>query len=416
MIVRKIKEEELKRTSELFSIAFEFPDHNWEKSPEEVARQCRENPDSPIQKYALEKWAAFEDDDKTMMAFIGGTPYDVEFDGHTVKMSGVGGVSSMGQYRRQGAIRGCFQQYLRDLYDTGFVFSTLYPFSASYYRQYGYERGEDLTGYRIPVSAIPKFDVGGHVRLVEQGEGLADAMKVFDAFRQGLNMASSRTELDYSWITRANPAKDCVYTYIYYNEGGEPKGVMTFTKASIGDAPDGATHYQISCQRFYFVDMEGLKGLLRHCKAFEMYYDFVSFLLPQHMRIEDLIPERSFRQPLSLRRNMNGMVRAVNVQRALELARYRGSGEFTVRVHDGMLPENDKCFHIRFQEGRALSVKTTESAAPDAELGINDFSRFLLGTHRPEEMGYVEAARFNAPTEKIGQVFYKKPIFITENF
>lgn len=416
MIVRKIRENELKRTSELFSIAFEFPDGDWDKSPEELLQKTRENPDSTIQKYALEKWAAFEDDDQTMMAYIGGTPYDVQFDGHTVKMSGVGGVSSLAHYRRQGAIRGCFRQYLRDLYDTGFTLSTLYPFSASYYRQYGYECGEQTAFYRIPIPAIPKFNVGGHVRLVEHGEGLADAAQIYDAFSAGLNLACRRTDLDYNWIAHANPAKDCAYTYIYYNDSGVPKGVISFTKESIGHAPDDAIHYQIRCRHFYFADTEGLKGLLAHCKAFEMYYDFVTFQLPQHMRIEDLIPERSFRQPLTIRRNMNGMVRVVNVKESLELARYRGSGALTIRVHDGMLPENDGCFRTEFADGKAVSVSDCQCAEPDIELNITDFSRFLLGTHHPEEMGYAEQAKFNVPVEKVSRIFYKKPIFLTENF
>lgn len=105
MIVRKIKPEEFQRTNELFGISFEFEVDN-SKTGEEKLRELSELPFKGRHDiYFAERWAAFEDDDKTMMSFIVTTPYDMNFDGNICKMTGIGGVSTLPQYRRHGGIR-----------------------------------------------------------------------------------------------------------------------------------------------------------------------------------------------------------------------------------------------------------------------------------------------------------------------
>ena len=76
----------------------------------------------------LNKYAAFEDDDKTMMSCLSVNSYEMNFDGNLTKMAGIGGVSSLPQYRRRGGIRGCFEKMLADLYEENIDFSYLYFF------------------------------------------------------------------------------------------------------------------------------------------------------------------------------------------------------------------------------------------------------------------------------------------------
>ena len=66
------------------------------------------------------------------------------------------------------------------------------------------------------------------------------------------------------------------------------------------------------------------------------------------------------------------------MRRALELARYRGSGRAVIAVDDAMLPENSGAFRVEFEDGKALSVQPTTDA-PDAELPIGAFSAALMG-------------------------------------
>ena len=140
MIIRKIRPEELKRTYELFGIAFEFS-ADWSKSPMEIYEEVKSNPKSREDACWGERWAAFKDDNSTMMSYFIAQPFPVQFDGNTYTMTGIGGVASLPQYRRQGGIRGCFEAALPAMYQDGHAFSYLYPFSTAYYRKFGYEMG-----------------------------------------------------------------------------------------------------------------------------------------------------------------------------------------------------------------------------------------------------------------------------------
>ena len=96
MIVRKIKPEELKRTKELFAAAFEFAYEN-DKTAREVYEAVLEHPKSREDETPLQKYAAFEDDDKTMTSCLSVNSYEMNFDGNLTKMAGIGGVSSLPQ-------------------------------------------------------------------------------------------------------------------------------------------------------------------------------------------------------------------------------------------------------------------------------------------------------------------------------
>lgn len=407
MIVRKIKKDELKRTSELFGIAFEFEIDN-AKSAEEVYEEAVRNPKSRGDLYWQEKWAAF-DDDGNMMAYLSAQPYNVQFDGHIVKMTGIGGVSTLPQYRRNGCIRKCFEASLKDMYENDFTLSYLYPFSTAYYRKFGYELCNEVIHYYINLRSIQRFpEADGQVYLVEHGSHLDDIKKVYTDYAAGYNLMCKRDDIDYTAIKESNPAKDRHYIYVYKSKNGEAKGVMSFTKEKVND------RFNMQCRYFYFSDMEGFKGLLNHCLAFAAYYEHVVFKLPLDINITSYIPEWAL-YTYKRESYFHGMVRVVNVKKALELAKYQGSGSLVIKVTDQQIEQNNNTFEVTFVDGRATRVEVVDKPF-DIALSINNFSRLIIGTHSPCELKYIEALQINADLEKIGQVFYKKLNFIADYF
>ena len=127
MIVRKIREEEYARTCQVFAIEFEFHMEENETTPKRL-EEIKRNPMTREDKYYLERWAAF-DDQNNMMGFLIGFPAKVRFDGKEAVCTCIGGVSSLPQYRRKGVIANCFRKHLEDSYKKGYGFSYLYPFS-----------------------------------------------------------------------------------------------------------------------------------------------------------------------------------------------------------------------------------------------------------------------------------------------
>ncbi|MDD4540280.1 MAG: GNAT family N-acetyltransferase, partial [Lentisphaeria bacterium] len=84
-------------------------------------------------------------------------PYNMIFDGHRVKMSGVAGVASLVEARGKGAVRAIFRHLLLQQRQDGWLFSTLYPFANSYYRQFGYDVCNFNEVYTLPTKALAAY-------------------------------------------------------------------------------------------------------------------------------------------------------------------------------------------------------------------------------------------------------------------
>ena len=415
MIVRRIKEEEYQRGGQLFGISFEFP-VSFDQSNAEQIERMKTAPKHRQEVYYWERWGAFEDDDRTMMGFLVTMPMEVEFDGHTVGMTGIGGVSTLPHYRRRGSIREIMRKSLRTHYEEGYVLSYLFPFSTAYYRQFGYEICGETIRYTLNLNAIPRCRSNGRVSLVEQGSDYEAIKQVYREFVKGYNLAAKREDYDFNWVKEADPAKDAQYTYVYYNEAGEPKAYMTFSKTLLGDPPVKADgRYLMDCRQFVYADAEGFRGLCEHIHAFDGYYERVAFTLPASKKITPYIAEWA-RYPLRKELFNQGMVRIINVKRALELAKYRGSGELRIQVSDPLIQENAHIFRIRFEDGRAMEVGVDDGAAPDLSLPVAELSRLLLGNCEAEELPEMENVQISCDLEKLASIFYKKPSFVTEAF
>ncbi len=409
MIVRRIKAEEYKRIQELMSLAFEFEFDN-DKPAEDIARESRENPDGELDAQPECTWAAFEDDGSTMMGSVCAIPFTVNFDGHSADMYGIGGVNTLPMYRRRGCIRAIFERSLPAMYADGGVFSYLYPFSNVFYRAFGYERGCVRRHWTIKLGAIPKWDMTGTARLLEKGQDLtADARRVYGVWAGRYNMMTAeQNPYNFGWARKADPFKSREYTYFYYSKDGEPKGYMTFTPKN------DAEGRPLECSQFIFADLEGFKGLLSLLKGFASDHECVSFRLPDDIDWLPLIPEASFGN-VKCETESFGMVRVINVQKALLLASARGEGELVLDISDVHIPENNGCFCVKWENGSVISAEHTERE-PDLRMGIGDFSRLLLGRHDASAIVFMESIELHCSLEKVAGLFFKKPNYITKPF
>lgn len=408
MIVRKIKPEELKRTNELFAIAFEYETDNT-KPAKIVYEEAISNPDSRDNIYCMERWAAFEDDDKTMMSNFIATPFTVQFDGHHCGMTGIGGVATLPQYRRMGGIRECFRASLPSMYENGISFSYLYPFSTAYYRKFGYEMCCESFRYKIRLSAIRPFPLEGNCYLVEtESQALDDIKQIYSVWQEKYNMMTVNEDYEYAWVGKSNPTKDQRFTYVYKSKDGIAKGFMTFYKE------ETKGERNLRCSRFFFTDNEGFKGLLNLVYSCASDHQYITFELPIDLNITLVLPELSM-GAFSCKKVYCGMVRVVNVKQVLEMARYQGSGTLIIQVTDTFISNNNNTFLLRFENGAALEVSTTESPA-DISLGISDFSRLIVGACDTNAIPFMESVHVHTTLDYISKVFYQKPTLITEHF
>lgn len=410
MIARQVKPEEVKRTEELFSISFDSPYDN-PLSPEELYHQYSTAPKTLEQEHSLERFAAFEDDNKTMMSCFIMQPFSVRFDGHYESMYSIGGVATLPQYRKRGGIRACFEKTLSYLYEKETAFSYLYPFSTAYYRKFGYELCCRRQHYSVALSHIPAFSLTGSSYLVDYStanRAAEDIPRIYSAWQDKYNMMVRGTAYDFSFIGSANPYKDQVFTYVYRSAENEPLAYMTFS-----DNTDPNCR-QLVCSRFFYINAEGLQGLLALAKGFASDYRQILFSLPMELSLEQTLPEWSM-GAIGCTLYQNGMVRVIHVKKVLQNARYIGSGSVSIQIDDPFIPENNRTFQVVFSNGVCREINDFEGTA-DISMPINVFSTFITGGYDTDSITDFSNVSVHASMEEIRKVFYKKPVYITNSF
>ncbi|MEG1775410.1 MAG: GNAT family N-acetyltransferase [Clostridia bacterium] len=409
MIVRRIRPDEVKRVQEFFAVAFEAHFYT-NKDPMPFYEELIGDPQQRGDQCWQSQWAAFEDDDRTMISTFGAVPFRVNFDGHEVGMRGIGGVSTLPQYRRRGGIRACFESALPAMYAEGTVFSYLYPFSTAYYRKFGYELGCDAIRYKLLLSHMPKVELGGYCKLLEQGVDLLEDIKsVYHSWQTRYNMMTVEDELDYQWVVQANPFHEQEYTYVYYADSGAPLGFLSF-KLDLSTPCER----NMRCTRFYFEGKQGFYGLLNLLLSLAADHRYAIISLPADLPLTALLPEHS-QGAVSRELEARGMARVVNVEEALRLARMRGDGELVLEISDGQIPQNNGRFEVVFAQGTPNRVCKTEKPA-DLRMRIQEFSCLILGRYGADELSWLADAVCYCSPEKAAKVFYRKPLYITHPF
>ena len=163
MKTRLLRPEENWKSNLTMAVAFEG-DYDLEKAKESAARERTEEEKREDARNRC--FCTFLDDDETICGVVNSREYLCRFDGGTYKLGGVGGVSTLPQYRRGGVIRACVTASLKDMYANDFTFAFLYPFSMQYYRKFGFEAGAPEYRWSVPFTAMKPQDVGGHVEQI----------------------------------------------------------------------------------------------------------------------------------------------------------------------------------------------------------------------------------------------------------
>ena len=391
MIIRPATPEEHKRAAELFAIDFRMA-----MTPGAVA-----SGGTPGKR----RWAAF-DEDGEMMASLLLTDYTVHFDGNHSPMAAFGGVNTLPPYRRNGCIRRCFEEILPQLHAEGCEFSYLYPFSTGYYLQFGYERCVQLIQAQVDLLQLKLPKPTGCFRLAEQRNPRLAAVQAVDrVWEQTFNMIVCREEPHYRWLLASDPAVKQEFTYVCFDADGTPKRYTTFRIDS---------NQNLDCSRFVFTDKDGFLGLLQIFKSLSADHRYVTFRMPMMPAVQYLLPEWNL-GAVQWSLQPHGMVRVIHARKVLEKAKYIGSGHIVLEIQDPLIPGNNGRFAVSFADGKATEVAQTDAAA-DALLSIGAFSALITGVWDMADTPWLDGIQIRNPAAPLSQIFYKKPLMITDLF
>jgi len=281
-------------------------------------------------------WGAFGDDG-TLMAHVANFEFLMNFDGQAIKAGGIGNVSTLPEYREEGCIREIFRKLLPDAYEKGEILSSLYPFSHSFYRKFGYETSFMWKDFTSTADNLRGYHYCGAVRQWKEGDDLAPCLDLYNRFAKNFNMAFIRDEKAMKEMIRGAWQKERYFVYVLGDEKA-PEAYVAFQ--DVRNDPKAI----LRVNDYAFDGRRGLQALLGFLGRFSADYGSIEMRIPTLLNLKDLTedPYRTTEKEASA-----FMVRVINAEAALRLLSRPAGTSFTIRVYgDEFIPENDRTFRV----------------------------------------------------------------------
>ncbi len=385
--IRVISPDEALALSRLRSAAFAFstdPEH-----PSPVTRECL---------------GSYEDG--RLCAAVTICPYEGSWCGHFLPVLGVGGVSTLPLARRSGHIRRLFGELERLGAERGWAYGLLYPFSYSYYRQFGYERVAPRVSLTVPFEKLDCVPRCADAVLYD-GSQEAALLALFERYAASHNLMIRRPDAK---AFDPVPERSLVYTYLHLDPDGAPDAYATL---SYGRDSDLVTVHELVCTTP--ASLSGILGVLRLFEGQRRAVHFAS--LPP---TSPVIPFLGHYHHIERGWGNGAMGRVLDTQTLLRENAYPDApGRFTLAVRDA-LPSCAGVFEVEYGGGEAEVRRIADDACADVETDAPNLSRILLSGqgYTAEEMAFLPGTtvRRAAGAEAFARAFPRRCTDLLEHF
>ena len=387
MEIRRLTGEERKEAGRISLIAFHGRAEDIEKKKEEWARDT------------VEDWGAFADDG-ALAARVVNNRFTVWLCGRAVECGGIGGVSTLPEYRESGAVRQIFARLLPAARENGEIISGLYPFSHGFYRKFGYDTVGFRTEYAFSPRALKGHAHKGWVKQWKEGEPVDGFLSVYDVFARDWELAMVRTpEMMRERHFGGSFYKDRKFRYLL-GDGNGATGYVLFE-----DVKDlkGA---QLKVEEAAWTGPAGFEAVLGFLARFTADYGEIVLPLPTGVDLRGMVEDP---YALTIRPQGSYMIRIVNMEKALSLI--RAAEGVTIRVYgDEQIPENNGVWRV--EGGRAVPA----DGEADLETSARAMGRILSGAASLYEAQLRGDARVLSKRDTLEAVFVRKGIYVGDFF
>ncbi len=416
MIIRKLKGEERFDAWRISAICFHQRVDDLEAERKKVLERDEK------EREGLDDWGAFSDDGKLTARIINNF-IDFYIDGNIVKGGGIGAVSTLPEYRNNGAVNAMFKEILRDAYKRGEVVSTLFPFSHAFYRKQGYETAIYANCYEFTPAHLSGYKLPGDVRMWQPEDGADDYLEVYGAFAERFNLSTPRdAERMEEHLKTDGLFKDRKFAYMIRSEG-RPAAYLIFTDIK---GENGATLRVDECA---WTCREGFEGILGFLARFDADYAKIKLLLPQGIDLLRIVRTRQLYEFCKVTHH-GFMVRPVNVQKLLECMKKPEDTDLMIGVCDDVILENSACFRvtadavericdINLKEGREPVRERVEKSVLDRcdiLLPVSLLGQMTVGAINFDEALLLGEMTVNRREEMQRRLFAERKIFVSERF
>lgn len=391
MEVRKLTAKERFESALISCVAFHMRMEEPEKARKESEGQNTED------------WGAFDESGK-LMAHVLNHRFESWLDGHPVANGGIGGVSTLPEYRNSGAIRAIFAKLLPEARRRGDIISTLYPFNHSFYRKFGYETACWQNDYEFAPEVLKEYRFDGTAELWKPGDPVSEYTELYNRFAKDFNLAIRRDDgRMLEEHLKGEYYKDRKFGYLL-RENGKPVAYLIFK--DIRHDPAAV----LSVEDVAWDKRDGLNALLGFLARFTADYGTIRLFLPACLQLFSFI---RCPQAYDIRQTVlqGYMIRVVNVQRMLEIIRKPANSSFIIRVEgDALIEENNGTWEVCGES----AVRTDK--APHLTVSIQAFGQMAAGCVSLSEAAYRPDVTVAANEAVLSQVFVRKPVLVEDHF
>lgn len=390
MKVRELKKEDKFEAGKLSAICFHSRIDDLDKQREEWEQDKSED------------WGAFTGDE--LIARIINNHFISYINGVEIKNGGIGGVSTLPEYRNMGAVREIFNCLLPKCYENGEVISTLAPFNFAFYRKFGYEVCCAQNIYTFSVDTLKDYVFDGEVKMFQDGDSVEDYTELYSEFIKKYNLGMKRSNEQMNYHVKRNVFKRRVFSYLF-KKNGKPISYI-FLKDEWGK--DAAT---MIIKEAVWNSKEGFEAILGFIARFSADYKMVKLYLPSNLEFYSII--HTWKGYEISKEVVNSyMVRAINAKRLLELIAIPNKESFNIKINDEIINENNKTFKV----SSTSVIETNEDY--DLLLSIQTFSLLLTNAVSFDEASLRDGFELKNKSKEdlFKSCFVRKPIMKTEEF
>ncbi len=389
MEIRQLQGEERFQAMLISTVAF----HQRMEDPEKARLES--------EKEIEQDWGAFHEDG-TLTAHIINNQFTSWLDGTPVRNGGIGAVSTLPEYRMDGAVKEIFRKLLPYAYADGEVISTLYPFSHAFYRKFGYETVCWKNIYEFSPSVLKGYAFFGKVRLWKQGDPVQAWTVLYNHCASEYNLAICRDDRRMADHLKGEYYKDRKFCYMLY-EAEQPVAYVIFQ--DIRHDPQAI----LDVKDLAWDGPRGFRAILGFLARFSADYGMIRLFLPREIELLSLI-----RSPLAYdiqkTSEQSYMIRVVNAVKALEAMKKPAGCRFVIRVTDELIPENNGTWAVTCE-----GVVPTEQE-PDLTVSEKALGQLISGAVSLPEALYREDTVVLGNRDTLERVFIRKPILVEDHF
>lgn len=324
-----------------------------------------------------------------MTARLANLSYEQIVRGAWRSASGIGGVATLPEYRRQGHIRQLLDTTFADMRQKGQAVSVLYPFKHAFYEKFGYVRTNPFPRLRIETSALthylPLTEEAGETRRYER----IRAIDATEPYKEFLHQAAQRPNRchDYSGYMR-DPnfdADDCANDHMVFvkersNDGREQIVGAALYKLERYATPDSA----ICVGDWHWTDLATRDRLLAYFALHGAGLKHLQIHLPPDVNFHSWLADSTRPYDIKLD-HLPIMVRVMDVVRVLNGVRVGAVGQrVAFAVQDAICPWVGGTFEMVNVDG-LLSVGRVDGDA-SIRMTIEGVTALAYGALAVEEI------------------------------